>query len=177
MLPTSTSTVPSVSHQVCTWYERCHQRYYSQRCVFILLGSIFASTARYLSIGTLLVRAVTHYALRARVVIVSILVSVRAHIIRDTCFYLFLRTRSRAGGTRDRERGATILCVRTVVFCTEDRGPLHAVYHAAYSSSSPLPQIGVLVRWRGPQISKYGTLMFRFVLASSCRTKGPFIYF
>ena len=60
------------------------------RCL-ILLGSVSSSTGRYLFVvGTLLVRAVTPQALRARVVIVHILVPVWAHIIREACFYLFL---------------------------------------------------------------------------------------
>ena len=47
-------------------------------------------------------------------------------------FFVVIRTRSRASGTRDGGRGwATILCERTVILCKEDRG-LHAVYHAAY---------------------------------------------
>ena len=69
-------------------YERCHQGYYSTyndviiRC-FILLGSMFASTGRYLPIHwntTYYYSAVTPHALRARVVIVYryILVLVRA---------------------------------------------------------------------------------------------------
>ena len=71
-------------------------------------------------------------------------------------FLVIIRTRFRAGGARDGERGgAVIFCVRTLVFFKEDRGPLHAVCHAAYSSRSSLPQIGVLVRWGGARIPKY----------------------
>ena len=47
--------------------------------------------------------------------------------LRLPCFLVIIRTRSRASGT--------IPCVRTHgVCCKQDRGPLHAVYHAAYIS-------------------------------------------
>ena len=60
------------------------------RC-FVSLGSVFASTGRYLSIYWNTTTEVnTPHALRARVVIVYILVPVRVHTIRDTRFYLFL---------------------------------------------------------------------------------------
>ena len=147
----TSTTIRSIIPSTCV---RCHQRYYYNtiRC-FILAGSAFASTGRYRSVGTLL--AVPPHALRAREVIVY-----------SHC------------GARDGERGGATILVYAWWYCKEARGPLYAVHHAAYTSSLPSKIIGVYTMEGTTKYQNVGLLMFRFVLASSCRTKGPFfIYF
>ena len=47
-------------------------------------------------------------------------------------------------------------------------------FHAAFSSRSCLPQIGVLAQWRGPQKSNYGPFDVSFRTGIFLQDQGPF---
>ena len=96
-------------------------------------------------------------------------------------FLVIIRTRSRADGARSGERGgATILCVRTVVFCKEDRGPLHAM-QCIMQRTAVAPPFHKLEHSYDAgdhkQVSKYGRSDVSFRTGIFLQDQGPLFYF